>query len=57
MKIIFKSSKIFNYLTKKHFYFTQNGRLDQPKDIPGLGLCPFDPALNTTAVYAGKFYI
>lgn len=35
-----------------------NGRLEQDKEISGRGLCPFDPAHNSTAVYAdGQLYV
>ena len=48
------------YLASTHLcianynFFFQNGKLEEEKKFTGLGLCPFDPALNTTAVYAGK---
>lgn len=33
----------------------QNGAYVGGKDTDGLGLCPYDPQHNSTAVFAGEF--
>lgn len=33
----------------------QDGAYVKKSDIDGLGLCPYDPRHNSTAVFAGKF--
>lgn len=39
------------------FFCLQNGKYQSESDIDGLGLCPYNPEHNSTAIFVGKIIL
>jgi len=46
-----------NVIIQNFLFVFQDGAYVKQSDMDGLGLCPYDPRHNSTAVFAGKFLL